>query len=246
VSQSAAKRVWPGEDPIGKRITENDHPKPEDWFTIVGVADDIRQMSLAENPDPALYYPYLQTKQPFWLSRMTFAVRTASNPVQLAAAMRGALREVDRDQPVIAMTTMQEMMAASTAEPRFQTRLLGLFSILALALAVVGIYGVLAFSVTQRTHEFGIRMALGAESADVLRIVLRRTVVLAGAGIALGTAGALAVTRVLAKFLFEVKPTDPATFLAVAALLAGVAVLAGLIPARRATRVDPMVALRYE
>jgi len=246
VSQSAATRVWPGEDPIGKRITEDDHPKPEDWFTIVGVVDDIRQLSLAANPDPALYYPYLQVNQPSWLRRMTFAVRTASNPLPLVATMRGALGEIDRDQPVLAMTTMQEMMAASTAETRFQTRLLGAFSLLAVILAAVGIYGVLAYAVTQRTHEIGIRMALGAESADVLRMVLRRTVMLAGAGIVLGAAGALAVTRVLAKFLFEVKPTDPATFIAVAALLAGIALMAGAIPARRAATVDPMVALRYE
>ena len=246
VSQSAAARVWPGEDPIGKRITEDDHPKPEDWFTIVGVVDDIRQLSLAANPDPALYYPYLQVNQPSWLRRMTFAVRTASNPLPLVATMRGALGEIDRDQPVMAMTTMQEMMAASTAETRFQTRLLGAFSLLAVILAAVGIYGVLAYAVTQRTHEIGIRMALGAESADVLRMVLRRTVMLAGAGIVLGAAGALAVTRVLAKFLFEVKPTDPTTFIAVAALLAGIALLAGAIPARRAATVDPMVALRYE
>jgi len=246
VSQSAGMRVWPGEDPVGKRITEAEHPKPEDWFTIVGVVDDIRQMSLAANPDPALYYPYLQVQQPYWLSRMTFAVRTASNPMQLAAAMRGVLREVDRDQPVMAMTTMQEMMAASTAEPRFQTRLLGAFSLIALILSAVGIYGVLAYTVTQRTNEIGIRMALGAESADVLRMVLRRTLILAAVGIALGTAAALAVTRVLAKFLFEVKPTDTVTFIAVAALLAGVALLASAIPARRAAKVDPMVALRYE
>jgi predicted permease len=246
VSQSVARRLWPDEDAIGKRVTEEDHPKPEDWLTIVGVVDDIRQMSLAANPDPALYYPYLQVARPYWLGHMTFAVRTASNPMQLAAAMRGVLREVDRDQPVMAMTTMQEMMASSTAESHFQTRLLGAFSLLALILAAVGIYGVLAYSVTQRTHEIGIRMALGAESADVLRMVLSRTLILAGAGIALGTAGALAVTRVLAKFLFEVKPTDPATLVAVAVFLAGVALLAGAIPARRAANVDPMVALRYE
>jgi putative ABC transport system permease protein len=141
---------------------------------------------------------------------------------------------------------MQELVADSTAEPRFQARLLGAFSLLALILAAVGIYGVLAYSVTQRTHEIGIRMALGAERRNVLFLVLRRTLALAGAGLVLGTAGALATTRVLARFLYEIKPTDPATFITVAALLTGVALLAGLIPARRATKVDPMVALRYE
>jgi len=141
---------------------------------------------------------------------------------------------------------MQDLVAESTAEPRFQTRLLGTFSLLALVLSAVGIYGVLAYSVAQRTHEIGVRMALGAERRDVLGMVLRRTLVLAGAGVALGTAGALAVTRVLARFLYEITPTDPVTFIAVAALLIGVALVAGLIPARRASGVDPMEALRYE
>ncbi|PYV39972.1 MAG: permease, partial [Acidobacteria bacterium] len=143
------------------------------------------------------------------------------------------LREVDKNQPVQSITTMEDMIAAKTAEPRFQARLLGAFSILALVLSAIGIYGVLAYSVTERTHEIGIRMALGAEARDVVGMVLRRTLVLVGVGIALGTAGALAVTGVLEKFLFEVKPTD-------------LAVLAGLLPARRAAKVDPLVSLRYE
>jgi len=147
---------------------------------------------------------------------------------------------------VQSIATMQELVAATTAEPRFQARLLGVFSLLALLLATVGIYGVLAYSVSQRTHEIGIRMALGAETGDVVGMVLRRTAVLAGAGILLGAAGALVLTRVLARFLFEVKPADPATFLSVAVVLAVVAMAAGFIPARRATRIDPAVSLRYE
>ena len=246
VSQSVAQTLWPDEDPIGKRVSEEDHPKPEDWLTIVGVVNDVRQMSLAEKPDPALYFPYAQVRYTSWLSRMTFTLRTASNPQQLAGAMRAALHAVDPDQPVVAMSTMQEMIAASTAEPRFQTRLLGTFSLLALLLSAVGIYSVLAYSVAQRTKEIGIRVALGAEGRDVLAMIVRRTLVLAAGGVALGALGALAVTRVLAGFLFEVTPTDPATFVTVAALLTSVALLAGLIPARRATKVDPMVALRYE
>jgi putative ABC transport system permease protein len=246
VSQSVARTLWPGEDPIGKRVSEEDHPKPGDWLTIVGVVNDVRQMSLAEKPDPALYFPYAQIKFTSWLSRMTFTLRTASNPQQLAGAMRTALHAVDPDQPVVAMSTMQERIAASTAEPRFQARLLGTFSLLALVLSAVGIYSVLAYSVAQRTKEIGIRMALGAERRDVLAMVVRRTFVLAAAGVALGALGALAVTRVLARFLYEIKPTDPGAFATVAGLLTCVALMAGLIPARRATKVDPMVALRYE
>ncbi|HXI43401.1 MAG TPA: ABC transporter permease [Bryobacteraceae bacterium] len=246
LSQSVARRLWPGEDPLGQQITMEDHPAPKDWLTIIGVVDDVRQQSLSKGADHAIYRPYLQVKYPFFLMHMTFAVRTASDPQQLAPALRKVLHEVDRDQPVESIAPMADLIHANTAEPRFQARLLGAFSLLALILSAVGIYGVLAYAVTQRTHEIGIRMALGAESADVLRMVLRRTLILAAAGIALGTAGALALTRLLSKFLFEVKPTDPATFIVVAALLAGVALLAGAIPARRASNVDPMVALRYE
>jgi ABC-type antimicrobial peptide transport system permease subunit len=177
---------------------------------------------------------------------MTFAVRTAASSQGVASAMRSVLHEVDQGQPVQTINTMQDVIAGTTAEPRFQTRLLGLFSMLALTLAAIGIYGVLAYSVTERTHEIGIRMALGARMGDVVRMVLRRTLVLAAAGVALGTAGALAATRVLAKLLFDVKPTDPGTYIVMAGLLVVVALFAGLLPARRATRVDPMVALRQD
>jgi putative ABC transport system permease protein len=246
ISQSVARRLWPGEDAVGKRIAEQDHPKPEDWLTIVGVVDDVIQQDLTERPDPAIYRPYLQVNRPFWLTHMTFLVRTTAEPHTLAPALRSVLREVDQNQPVQSITSMDEVIAATTAEPRFQTRLLGVFAIVALALSAIGIYGVLAYSVTERTREIGIRIALGAETSNVMRMVLRRTLALAAAGIALGTAGALAVTRVLGKLLFDVKPADPATFVGAAVLLAAVALCAGLPPARRATRVDPVVALRYE
>jgi len=177
---------------------------------------------------------------------MTFVVSAVSSPQSVAPEMRAVLREVDKDQPVQSIATMDSLIAATTAEPRFQTRLLAVFAMMALALAVVGIYGVLAYSVTRRIHEIGIRIALGAQRVDVLRMLLRDALILVGAGIVIGTAGALVVTRVLAKFLFEVQPNDPLTFVVVALTLVCAALAAGTIPARRAMRVDPMVALRYE
>jgi putative ABC transport system permease protein len=246
VSKSVARCLWPGEDPIGKRLSEEDHPTPKDWVTVVGVVEDVKQVGMADKPRDTVYQPLAQIDRPYWLSHVDFVVRSASDSTKLAGAMRAVVRGVDKDQPVQTVATMQTLIDASTAEQQFQTRLLGAFSMLALLLAAVGIYGVLAYSVAQRTHEIGIRMALGAEARDVLRMVLRRTLVLAGLGVVIGAVVALAVTRVLAKFLFEVKPSDPATFLAVAVLLSGVALGAGWIPARRATKVDPMEALRYE
>ena len=246
VSQSVARSLWPGRDPLGKRISMEDHPKSEDWLTIVGVVDDVKQQGLAKKSDPAIYQPYLQVTRPFFLNHMTFVAETASNPLGVAPGMRGVLREVDKDQPVQSIATMDNLIVATTAEPRFQARLLSVFAIMALALAIVGIYGVLAYSVAQRTHEIGVRMSLGAQTADVLRMLLRGALVLVGGGIVIGAAGALAVTRVLAKFLFDVKPSDPPTFAGVALTLVCAALAACYIPARRAMRVDPMVALRYE
>jgi putative ABC transport system permease protein len=246
VSQSVARSLWPGSDPLGKRVSMEDHPKPGDWLTIVGVVDDVKQQGLAKKSDPAIYQPYLQVTHPFFLIHMTFVARTASNPLGVASGMRGVLSEIDKDQPVQSITAMDNLIAETTAEPRFQARLLTVFAIMALALAIVGIYGVLAYSVAQRTHEIGVRMALGAQTANVVRMLLRSTLVLVGAGVMIGTAGALAVTRVLAKFLFEVKPSDPPTIAAVALTLVCAALAACYIPARRAMRVDPMVALRYE
>jgi putative ABC transport system permease protein len=240
-----ARTLWPGQDPIGQRITMEDEPKPKDWLTIVGIVDDVRQQSLIKLPLPAIYQPYTQVMRPFFLSHMSFVVRTAEQPQSVAGGMRRVLRDVDKYQPV-SIAALTDLADASTAETWFQTRLISTFSILALFLAAIGIYGVLAYAVTERTREIGIRMALGAKKSDVAVMLLKRTLFLVMAGVAIGGCGALALTRVLSKFLFDVKPNDPATFLAVAGILAVTGIAAGLLPARRATRVDPVVALRWE
>jgi predicted permease len=244
ISQSVARTLWPGQDPIGQRITMEDEPKPKDWLTIIGIVDDVRQR-LTGRPLAATYQPYQQVTRPFFLSHMSFVVRTVTNPQSVAAEMRAVLRDVDKNQPV-SIAALTDLADASTAETWFQARLISTFSILALFLAAIGIYGVLAYAVTERTREIGIRMALGAKKSDVTFMLLKRTLLLVMAGVALGGTGALVLTRVLAKFLFEVKPTDPATFLCVAAILALTGMIAGLLPAQRATRVDPVVALRWE
>jgi putative ABC transport system permease protein len=245
VSKSVARTLWPSENPVGMRITMEDNPKPKDWLTIVGVVDDVRQQRLTDQPQPAIYQPYQQVTRPFFLSHMSFVIRTAAKPQSVAAAMRGALHDVDKNQPV-SIAAMTNLSDAATAETWFQTRLISIFSLLALFLAAIGIYGVLAFAVTERTREIGIRMALGAQKGDITRMLLNRSLGLVMVGLLLGGCGALLLTRVLAKLLFEVKPTDPSTFLSVAAILAVTGIIAGLLPAYRATRVDPVVALRWE
>ena len=246
VSESVARHVWGGEDPIGKRITLEDRPVPGDWLTVVGVVDDVKQDSLDKATAPEIYQPYTQTKRPFFLAHMTYVVRANGNLSALAGQMRARFRELDRNQPIQLIAPMDDLVSATTAQPRFYSRMLGSFSALALVLASLGIYGVMAYSVAQRTREIGIRIALGAQPGEIFRSVMARSVVLVSIGVAAGLAGAFAVTRVLADLLFEVKPTDAATFAGVSAILIFVALLATFVPARRATAVDPMVALRYE
>ena len=246
ISESVARRLWPGGDALGKRISMEDEPKAGDWLTIVGVVSDVRQESLMKQPGADVYEPYEQVNQTGFLRYMSFVVQTDGNPTAMASGIRSVIHKNDQDLPTESVTTMATIIADTMTEPRSQTRLLSVFSIMALLLAAVGIYGVLASSVAERTHEIGIRMAIGAEENDVLGLVLRRTLVLTGIGTFLGVLGALAVMRVLAKFLFEVKPTDPLTFVAVTAILPLVALLSASLPARRAARVDPLVALRYE
>lgn len=246
VGQSTAKRVWGTKDPIGKRIALDDNPRPQDWLTVVGVVDDVKQENLKQDAPPAIYQPLAQVRHEFFLQSMSYVVRSTAPMTVVETMARARLREVDARQPIFHMATMEDLLVSSTAEPRFYSRVLSSFSLIALALAVVGIYGVISYGVSQRTREIGIRVALGAEPRNILAGVLARNGMLVGLGIVLGIGGASALTRVLNSFLFEVEPTDAATFMAVTALLAAAALAATYIPARRATRVDAMEALRHE
>jgi predicted permease len=245
ISDSMARRLWPGDDPVGKRIsTSRDQKGNRVWSQVVGVVGDVKYRTLIrdQNKDPDIYLPLLQNPD----RALALAVRAQGDPSALAPAVRGEVRSLDPNLPVFNVATMRERMENDTARTRFSTLLLGVFACVAMLLAVVGIYGVMAYSVTQRTHEIGIRMALGASRADVLKLVVGEGMALVGAGVAIGLVLAFIATRVLASQLYSVSATDPATFSVVPLMLAGVALGASYVPARRATKVDPMVALRYE
>ena len=244
VSEGVARRFWPKGEALGKRLHLGFSGSP--WYSVVGVVSDVKQMGLEREAPLAIYVPYSQAPRPFFLSFMTIVARTDSNPLAVANALRRAVQAVDPDMPLFDVTSMEQLVYKSVATPRFNAFLLAGFASLALILAVVGIYGVTSYSVTQRTHEIGIRMALGAERSDVLRMVVRQGLRLAGLGTGIGVAAALGVTNVLRSMLFGVQPIDPLTYLTVAAALLTVSLLASYIPARRATKVDPTVALRYE
>jgi putative ABC transport system permease protein len=246
VNDSMARRIWPDGNAVGRRIAIDSPAKPDDWLTVIGVVADVRQGGLAHRAPPALYQPYEQVTHQFWLSHMTFVVRTTGDPASSAPRMRTALQTIDNEQAPHALATMEDLVAGTIAEPRFQSRLLGLFSLLALVLAGLGVYGVLASSVAERRREIGIRLALGAGRASVAGLIMRRTLTLASIGVVLGTIGGLAVTRVLAKLLFGVTPTDLTTFLGAASVLVAVAVASSLIPARHASTVDPLISLKAE
>ena len=233
VSQTVARRLWPNQRAVGKRISMQDQPGPNDWLTVIGVVNDVVQDAQLSRHS-TIYLPYLQTSSAGFINQMTFVVRPQPAAGNLAPAMRGALRDVDPAVPAQALQTMDQSMMDTIAEPVFQMRLLATFACLALFLAALGTYGVLAYDVTERTREIGLRMALGATPGTVLRMVLGRTATLAFTGAALGVAGSLMLTRVLTRWLFEVKPTDPATLTAVTVVLLVAAFLAGLLPAQRA------------
>jgi putative ABC transport system permease protein len=242
VSETMARRLWPGEDPIGKRVQPGE-PDPNGWIEVVGVAGDVRQFDLAAEPRLQMYLPYAQFE---WFVPRQLVVKTDGEPAGLAAAVRKTVWELDRDQPVSDVRTMEEVLSGSVARQRFSTLLLGVFAALALLLAAVGIYGVMSYAVAQRTREIGIRIALGAQAGSVLRLMVGQGLKLAAAGVALGLVGALLLTRLMSSLLFGVSATDPATLVCISVVLVGVALLASYIPARRAAKVDPLVALRYQ
>ena len=240
INQTMAAKLFPGEDPIGKRIhiTMN----KEIYREIVGIAGDVKQHGLDKETLSQTYEPFLQEPSTF----MNVIVRADGDPAGLTAAIRGEVLALDREQPIARVQTLEKVVATSVAQHRFAMILMGSFALVAFVLAAVGLYGVMSYSVAQRTHEIGIRMALGAKQSDVLRMVVGQGAALALAGVAIGLGAAFAVTRLMASLLFEVTATDPLTFSVIAALLAAVALAASFIPARRATKVDPMIALRYE
>jgi putative ABC transport system permease protein len=243
VSESLAHRYWPGANPIGKRVSLDQDPDGHPiWSEVVGVVSDTRDIHFDVAPKAVVYVPLLQIGS----GQIILIVRTTADPVALAAAVRSQVWAVDPDQPITDLLTMEQVVSESVAAPRFRTLLLGIFAGLGLVLTILGTYGVISYSVSQRTHEIGIRIALGAHPHDILALVIGQGIKLALTGVAIGVCAALVLTRWMASLLYGISATDPLTFAAVAILLTAVALAACYVPARRATRVDPMVALRYE
>ncbi|HKY04888.1 MAG TPA: ABC transporter permease [Blastocatellia bacterium] len=242
INESMARQFWPGEDPVGARIQYEGEKGP--WYTVVGVVGDVKHMGLGEEEGPAIYQPH--TQKPAFLRWMTIVARTSVEPLSLENAMRSQVLALDKDQPVYDIATLEQLLSKSLANPRLYTVLLGIFALIALVLAAVGVYGVLSFWVSQRTKEIGIHLSLGAQQSDVLRLVVGQGLKLVLLGVSLGLIGAFILTRALHGLLYGVGTTDPLTFLGVSLLLIVVSALACYLPARRATRVDAMIALRYE
>jgi len=241
INEQFAERHWPNEDPIGKRIVVgDDDPNPRE---IVGVVKALKQNQWTAEPKLEMYLPHLQSPAP---RALTLVVRSNGDPLALVAGIENQVWSIDKNLPVSDITTMEEVVAQSIEQQRFNMFLLGLFACVALILAMVGIYGVMSESVASRTHEIGIRMALGAQAADVLRMVVRQGMALAAIGIGIGLFGAFWLTQFMSRLLFEISPTDRTTFLLIPLIVALIVLCACLIPARRATKVDPLEALRYE
>ena len=242
INEAMANKLFPNQEAIGQHITFDRRNNNLAWFEIVGIVRDVKEYGLNQQTPLQTYEPYLQQTLP----AMTMVVRTAADPTNLSAAIRNEVRQLDAAQPISDIKTLNQIVSTSIGSQQFVVLLLGLFSVVALLLAALGIYGVLSYAVTRRTHEIGIRLALGASARDVLRLVIGQGMKLAGIGVMVGLVAAYALTRWMETLLFQVKATDPLTFAAIAALLTLVALLACWIPARRAAKVDPMIALRCE
>jgi putative ABC transport system permease protein len=246
INEALAKRYFGGQDPVGRRLKNGGPERPigpnNQWMTIVGVVGDIYYSGLDAPADPTVYMPLLQRAN----TTQYVVLRTASDPGRVASSARSIVAELDKDLPIVGLMTMAEQMRASVGPSRFRTTLVAIFAAIGLLLAAIGIYGVMAYTVSERTHEIGVRAALGAERRDVLKLVLGEAAGLAAAGVAAGLAGSLATTRLIRALLFHVEPTDPATLAGISVLFAVTALVASYVPARRAMRVDPMIALRYE
>jgi putative ABC transport system permease protein len=242
ISQAMARIYFPNQDPLGKRILFGFPPDGMIEREIVGIVGDVRDVALGQDPGPMMYVPFAQA--PFWGANVV--VRSTLSPSSVAMAIRQEVRKLDKELPVTDVAMMPEILEASLAQPRFRTVLLGLFAAMALVLAATGIFGVISYSVSCRTNEIGVRVALGASRGAILRMVLRETLVLTLLGLAVGVPSALAASRLVGHMLFDVSTHDPATLATVALALTAVATVAGYVPARRAMRVDPIVALRSE
>jgi putative ABC transport system permease protein len=245
VDSELANRYWPKQDPIGKRIAYGGAGPDgqQSWITVVGVVGHVKQEGLDAEPRAQVYLPYRQNAGSGTLS---LVVRTAGDPLRLVPTVREAVRAVDKDVPLANVASMESLLEKSVGQRRLSMLLIALFSAVALLMACVGIYGVMSYAVAQRTREMGVRVALGAKRSDVLGLVLREGMGIALLGVALGLAGAFALTRLIQSQLYDVKASDPSTYMLVALLLALTTLAATLVPALRATRVDPMVALREE
>ncbi|MFY9570649.1 MAG: ABC transporter permease, partial [Blastocatellia bacterium] len=242
INETMARAYWPDQDPLGKRVAFDLTNNTPNWREIVGIVKDVKHSSLDESSKAELYIPFSQSPSFF----MTVVIRTSGDPLNLVAAARNEVLAVKDDQPISNVHTMEELLSNSIAQRRFNMLLLSIFAGVALVLSAVGIYGVMSYTVAQRTHELGVRMALGAQTSHVVGLVVKQGMTLALVGVGIGLAASFAVTRILASLLFGVSTTDTLTFSLIALLLSGVALVACYLPARRATRVDPMTALRYE
>jgi predicted permease len=246
INETMARQYWPGENALGKRFKLAVPQDPIPWVTIVGIAGDVRQMGMDQPVRAEMYFPYLQVRGGFGSAPRDLVIRASVDPMSLVAAARREINAVDLDQPISNIRTMEDLLDEEIGQRRMGMMVLGAFAALALSLASVGIYGVLSYFVVQHTQEIGVRLALGAQQRSIFALVMRKGLTLASAGVAVGLFGAFAMTRLMSSLLYEVSAADPVTFVAVAALLSAVAMLACYVPARRAMRVDPIVALRRE